>query len=58
VQHRHRAGQVGEKDEARLERADEERLAALVVTRDLGSELADARRDGVGREVDLADARV
>jgi hypothetical protein len=38
-----RARQVGDEDDARLERRDEKRLSALVVTRDLASELADTR---------------
>jgi hypothetical protein len=54
VQHRHRAREIGEEDEARLERADEERLPAFVVAGDLAAELADARRDLGRREIDLA----
>ena len=38
-----RARQVGDEDDARLERRDEERLSTLVVTGDLASELADTR---------------
>jgi hypothetical protein len=38
-----RAGQVGDEDDARLEGRDEQRLSALVVTRDLTSEFADTR---------------
>ena len=38
-----RAGQVGDEDDARLERRDEQRLPALVVTGDLAPELADTR---------------
>ena len=41
-----------------FEQPDEQRLATLVVARDLGAELADARRQLVGGEVDLADARI
>jgi hypothetical protein len=52
------AGQVGQEDERRLQRADEQRLAAGVVGGDLLAELRDAGRDLVRREVDLADAGV
>jgi hypothetical protein len=58
VQDRDRARQVCEEDEARLQRGDQERLTALVVGGDLGAELGDAYGDLLGREVDLADARV
>jgi hypothetical protein len=53
-----RPGEVGEEHEARLERSDEERLTAGIVLGDLGSELGDARLDGLGREVDVADSAV
>jgi hypothetical protein len=39
-----RPGQVGDEDDAGFERRDEQRLTALVVTRDLAPELADTRR--------------
>jgi len=55
---RDRTREVGEEDEARLERADEQRLATVEVARDLRAELRDARSQLVGREVDLADARI
>jgi hypothetical protein len=55
---RERARQVGEEDDARLQRADEDRLATRVVAADLGAELAYARAELSGRQVDLADARV
>ena len=55
VRDRNRAGEIGEEDEARLERCDEQRLAAGVVTCDLAAELGDARRQLPPREVDLAD---
>jgi hypothetical protein len=58
VQDRHRAGEVSEEDEARLQRADEQRLAALVVAGDLGAELPDVRGQLVCREVDLPDPRI
>jgi hypothetical protein len=38
-----RAGQVGDEDDAGLERGDEQRLAAFVVAGDLAPELADTR---------------
>lgn len=55
---RERARQVADERDARLQRPDEERLAAGVVARELGAELADARADLVGVEEDLADALV
>jgi hypothetical protein len=58
VQDRQRAREVGQEDEARLERADEDRLAAGVVTGDLGPELRDAGRDLARGQIDLADSRV
>jgi hypothetical protein len=58
VRNRQRAREVGEEDDARLQRADEERLVAGEVTGDLGTELADPRGELVAREVDLADPRV
>jgi hypothetical protein len=58
VQHRQRAREIGEEDDARLERGDEQRLAALVVGGDLASELGDARADLARGEVDVADARI
>jgi hypothetical protein len=36
-------GQVGDEDDARLERRDEERLTVFVVSRDVAPELADTR---------------
>jgi hypothetical protein len=52
------AREVGEEDEARLEAADQDRLAAGVVLADLLAELLDSRGDLVGGEVDLADPAV
>jgi hypothetical protein len=52
-----RAGEVGDEDDARLQRRDEERFAAFVVARDVAAELADARLQLLAREVDLAEAR-
>ena len=58
VEDRGRPRQVGEEDEARLQRCDQERLPALVVRGDLGAELGHAGRDLLGGEVHLADALV
>ena len=52
------AGEVADEGDARLQRADEQRLAARVVAGQLGAELADAAANLVGVEVDLADALV
>jgi hypothetical protein len=38
-----RAGEVGDEDDAGLERGDEQGLPAFVVTGDLATELADTR---------------
>jgi len=48
VRNRDRPREVGEENQARLEQPDEQRLAPLVVARDLGAELADARGQLVG----------
>jgi hypothetical protein len=53
-----RAGQVGDEDDARLERRDEQRLFVLVVTGDLAPELADTRPQLPAREVDLPEPRL
>src|SRR5882672_9414149 len=58
VRDRDRPREVRDEDEARLQRADQDRLAAVVVARDLGAELVHARAELVGRKVDLADPRV
>jgi hypothetical protein len=50
---RQRAREVGEEDEARLERRDQQRLAVGVVARDLPAELADARLQLLAIEVDV-----
>jgi hypothetical protein len=50
-----RARQVGDENDAGLERRDQERLSALVVTGDLATELADARPQLLAGEVDLAE---
>jgi hypothetical protein len=57
VRDRQRARQVGEKDEAGLQRRDEQRLAPGVVACDLAAELGDPRRELLPRQVDLADRR-
>ncbi len=51
-------GQVGDEDDARLERRDEQRLFVLVVTGDLAPELADTRPQLPAREVDLPEPRL
>jgi hypothetical protein len=58
VQDRQRAREIRREDEARLERANQQRFAPRVVARDLGAELDDARPDLLRREVDLADPRI
>jgi hypothetical protein len=52
------AREVGQEDDRRPQRRDEDRLAAGVVRGDDGGELLDARVDVLGGEVDVADARV
>jgi len=58
VRDRQRAREVGDEDEARLERRDEERISTLVLERELVSELAYASLDFLAREVDVADPRI
>ncbi len=50
--------EIGEEDDAGFERADEDRLATVVVARDLGTELADTRSQFPAAEIDLADSGV
>lgn len=50
-----RAREVGQEEDAGLQRRNEDRLAALVVAGDLGAELRDACLDLAGREVDLTE---
>ena len=50
---RDRPRQVGEEDEARLQRGDENRVTAVVVDGDLRAELEDARPDVLRGEVEL-----
>jgi hypothetical protein len=52
------AGEIRDEDGGRLQRGDEDRLAAGVVGRDGVSKLGDPSPDVVGREIDLADACV
>jgi hypothetical protein len=52
------ARQVGEEDDARLERGDENRRARAVLPRDLVRQLRDPLRDLILGEVPVADARV
>jgi hypothetical protein len=49
------SGEIGEEDGARLQRCDEERLAAGVRLRQLGAELDDAPPDLLARQIDLPD---
>jgi hypothetical protein len=55
---RDRAREVADEGQARLQRADEQRLLAGMVAGQLRAELADARDDLVSVEEDLADAPV
>jgi hypothetical protein len=52
------AGEVRDEDGGSLQRGDQDRLAAGVVSRDGVSKLGDPSPDVVGREIDLADACV
>jgi hypothetical protein len=54
VEDRQRPREVRDEDEARFQRADEERLRLGIVARDLGAELDDARPNLRRREVNLA----
>jgi hypothetical protein len=58
VDDRQGAREVGDEDERRLQRGDEDWLEAVVVSGDLRSELPDPGLDLLPREVDLADALV
>ncbi len=55
VRDRERARQVGDEDDARLERCDEQRLEPVVVGCDLPAELRDPCGYLLPGEVDLAD---
>ena len=52
---RNRAREVGEEEDARLQRGDEDGLAPRVVAGDLRAELGDARLDLLRREIDLTE---
>jgi hypothetical protein len=56
VRDRQRAREIGEEDEARLQRRDEERRLAGVVEREVGTELPYACVELLASEVDIADA--
>jgi hypothetical protein len=58
VRDRDRPREVGEEDEARLQRGDEQRLLAGVIARDLPGELRDACVKLLCGEVALADAGI
>jgi hypothetical protein len=49
MQDRHRAREVGEEDDARLQRRDQERLPARIVLGESGTQLADADGDLLSR---------
>jgi hypothetical protein len=55
---RDRAREVGREDERPFENGDEQEVAARIVAGDLGPELADACRQLLPGEVDLAGARL
>jgi hypothetical protein len=55
MEDRCRAREVGDEDQARLQRGDEKRLAVAVLGGDLAPELRDARSDLRGGEIDLTD---
>jgi len=52
------AREIGQKDEARLQRRDQEGLALGVLRRDLRSQLRDSCGDLLRRQVEVADARI
>jgi hypothetical protein len=52
-----RPGEVGEEDDARLQRGDEERLTAVVVAGDLPAEFPDTRLQLLAREVNVPEPR-
>jgi hypothetical protein len=55
---RHGTREIGEEDDARLERRHQQWLSPRVVARDVGPELVHPRRDFASSEVDVADALV
>jgi hypothetical protein len=54
----YRPGEIREEDDARLQRRDEDGVAAVVVRGDVAPELPDPRRDRGRGEKDLPDALV
>jgi hypothetical protein len=58
VRDRRCAAEIGDEDDARLQRRNENRDASLVVPRDVGAQLVDADGDLLGVEVDLPDSPV
>jgi hypothetical protein len=55
VHDRQRTGEIGDEDERGFQGGDQDRLSALVVEGDLGSELLDPALNVLPREVDPAD---
>jgi hypothetical protein len=55
---RQRPRQVGEENDAGLQRRDEQRLELLVIAGDLSAQLRYPGGDLAGRQVDVADGRV
>jgi hypothetical protein len=55
---RHRPGEVGDEDDRRLQRGDEDGLEPVVVRRNLRAELLDPGLDLLGGEVDVSDPLV
>ena len=53
MRNRQRPREIGEEDDARLERSDEQRLSAGIGNRQLPAELVDATADLLAGEVDL-----
>jgi hypothetical protein len=53
-----RPGQIGDENDACLERCNQQRLSAFIVTGDLAPELPDARSQLLAREVNVPEARV
>jgi hypothetical protein len=58
VHDRNRAREIGDEDDRRRQRGDEDRLEAFVVGGNLRAELLDPSLDLLTREVDLADSLV
>jgi hypothetical protein len=58
VHDRQRPREIGDEDDRRRQRGDEDRLEAVVVGSNLRAELLDPSLDLLPREVDLADPLV